>query len=84
MHHRMGNLGQAQEHIAVATAMHREIGMIYRPEQAEAEMRQLGEPPTRYVRSDIRVGETRGVASEGATYATPLRCNNRFRAAYDI
>jgi tetratricopeptide (TPR) repeat protein len=33
---------QAQEHLTTATAMYREIGMTYWPEQAEAELRQLG------------------------------------------
>ena len=42
MHHRMGNPGQAQEHLTTAMAMFREMGMTYWLEQAEAEMRQLG------------------------------------------
>jgi hypothetical protein len=29
MHHRMGNPGPAQEHLAIAMAMYREMGMIY-------------------------------------------------------
>jgi len=42
MHHRMGNAGQAQEHLTIATAMYREMGIAYWLEQAEAELRQLG------------------------------------------
>jgi len=42
MHYRMGNPGQAQEHLTIATAMYREMGMIYWLEQATAEARQLG------------------------------------------
>jgi len=34
--------GQAQEHLAIATAMYREMGMTYWLEQADREMRQLG------------------------------------------
>jgi tetratricopeptide (TPR) repeat protein len=40
MHHRVGNPGQAQEHLTTATAMYREMGMTYWLEQAEAVMRQ--------------------------------------------
>jgi tetratricopeptide (TPR) repeat protein len=39
---RSGNRGQAKEHLTIATAMYREMGMIYWPEQAEAELGQLG------------------------------------------
>jgi hypothetical protein len=42
MHHRMGNPGQAQQHLTVATTMYREMGMTYWLEQVEAELRQLG------------------------------------------
>jgi hypothetical protein len=42
MHHRMGVPGQAQEHLTIATAMYREMGMTYWLEQATAETRQLG------------------------------------------
>jgi tetratricopeptide (TPR) repeat protein len=38
MQHRMGNPGQAQEHLTIATAMYREMGMAYWLEQAESEM----------------------------------------------
>jgi hypothetical protein len=38
----MGNREQAQEHLNTAMAMYREMDMIYWPEQAEAELRQLG------------------------------------------
>jgi hypothetical protein len=41
MHHRMGNPGQAQQHLTVATTMYSEMGMTYWLQQAEAEMRQL-------------------------------------------
>jgi len=34
--------GQAQEHLAIATAMYREMGMTYWLAQADREMRQLG------------------------------------------
>jgi tetratricopeptide (TPR) repeat protein len=42
MHHRMGNPGQAQQHLTIAAAMYREMGMTYWLEQVEAELRQLG------------------------------------------
>jgi hypothetical protein len=42
MHHRTGDPGQAHEHLAIATAMYREMGMTYWLEQAEAALRQLG------------------------------------------
>jgi tetratricopeptide (TPR) repeat protein len=42
MHHRMGDPGQAQEHLATAMAMYREMGMTYWLELAETEMRQRG------------------------------------------
>jgi tetratricopeptide (TPR) repeat protein len=42
LHRRRGDREQAQEHLTTAIAMYREMGMIYWPEQAEAEMRQLG------------------------------------------
>jgi tetratricopeptide (TPR) repeat protein len=42
LHRRTVNREQAQEHLTTATAMYREMGMIYWPEQAEAELRQLG------------------------------------------
>jgi tetratricopeptide (TPR) repeat protein len=42
MHRRVSNPGQAQEHLTTAMAMYREMGMTYWPEQAEAELRQLG------------------------------------------
>jgi tetratricopeptide (TPR) repeat protein len=42
LRHRTGDPGQAQEHLTIATAMYREMGMTYWPEQAEAELRQLG------------------------------------------
>ena len=42
IHHRMGNPGQAQEHLTIATAMYREMVMAYWLEQAEAELRRLG------------------------------------------
>jgi hypothetical protein len=38
----MGNSGQAQEHLTIATAMYREMGIAYWLEQAEAELGQLG------------------------------------------
>jgi len=41
MHHRMGNPGQAQEHLTIATAMYREMGIAYWLEQAEMELLQL-------------------------------------------
>ena len=39
---RRGDREQAQEHLTIATAMYREMGMTYWLEQAAAEMRQLG------------------------------------------
>ena len=42
LYRRNGNRGQAQEHLAIATAMYREMDMAYWLEQAPAEMRQLG------------------------------------------
>jgi class 3 adenylate cyclase/tetratricopeptide (TPR) repeat protein len=42
LHRRRGDREQAQEHLTTAVAMYREMGMIYWPEQAEAELRQLG------------------------------------------
>jgi tetratricopeptide (TPR) repeat protein len=41
-HRRRGDPEQAQEHLITAIAMYREMGMTYWPEQAVAEMRQLG------------------------------------------
>jgi tetratricopeptide (TPR) repeat protein len=37
-----GNREKAQEHLTTAMAMYREMGMIYWPDQVEAELRQLG------------------------------------------
>jgi tetratricopeptide (TPR) repeat protein len=42
LHRRRGDREQAQEHLATALAMYREMGMAYWVEQATAEMRQLG------------------------------------------
>jgi hypothetical protein len=42
LHHHKGNRGQAQEHLAIATAMYRKMDMTYWLEQAEAELRRLG------------------------------------------
>jgi class 3 adenylate cyclase/tetratricopeptide (TPR) repeat protein len=42
MHHRVGNPGQAKEHLTTAMAMYREMGMTHWLEQAAAEARQLG------------------------------------------
>src|SRR5215831_20398183 len=39
MHHRMGNPGQVQEHLVIASAMYREMNMTYWLGRAEAEMR---------------------------------------------
>jgi hypothetical protein len=39
---RIGDHQQAQQDLTIATAMYREMGMIYGPEQAEAELSQLG------------------------------------------
>jgi hypothetical protein len=38
---RTGRREQAQEHVATATSMYRDMGMTFWLEQAEAEMRQL-------------------------------------------
>jgi tetratricopeptide (TPR) repeat protein len=42
LHRRTGDRGPAQEHLTVATAMYREMGMTYWLEQAETELHQLG------------------------------------------
>jgi predicted ATPase len=42
LHRRMRDHEQAQRHLTTAMAMYREMGMTYWPEQAEAELRQLG------------------------------------------
>ena len=42
MHRLSGKREQAHEHLTIASAMYREMGMTYWLEQAEAEMRQLG------------------------------------------
>ena len=42
LHRRRGNREQGQVHLTIAMAMYREMGMGYWPEQAEAEMRELG------------------------------------------
>jgi tetratricopeptide (TPR) repeat protein len=42
LHRRRGDRKQAQEHLATAMAMYREMGMTYGLERAEAELRQLG------------------------------------------
>ena len=41
LYRRTGKQQEAQEHLATATTMYREMGMTYWLEQAEAEMRQL-------------------------------------------
>ena len=41
LHHRTGDHGQAQEHLAFAMAMYRAMDMAYWLEQATAEMGQL-------------------------------------------
>jgi hypothetical protein len=41
LYRRTGTREQAQEHVATATAMYRDMGMTSWLEQAEAEMRQL-------------------------------------------
>ena len=41
LYRRTGNGGQAQEHIATARTMYRDMGMTYWLEQAEPDMRQL-------------------------------------------
>jgi tetratricopeptide (TPR) repeat protein len=40
--HRLDRCERAREHLTAATTMYREMGMTYWPEQAEAEIRQLG------------------------------------------
>ena len=42
LHHRRGDREWAQEDLAIATAMYREMDMTYWLEQAEEELRQLG------------------------------------------
>ena len=42
LHRRAGDHEQAQEYLTTAMAMYREMSMTYWPEQAEAELRQLG------------------------------------------
>jgi tetratricopeptide (TPR) repeat protein len=42
LYRRRGDREQAQEHLTTAIAMYREMGMTHWPEQAAAEMRQLG------------------------------------------
>ncbi len=42
LYRRTGNPGLAQEHLATATTMYREMEMRFWLEQAEAEMTQLG------------------------------------------
>src|SRR5262249_46064025 len=42
LHRRMRDHEEAQRHLTTAMAMYREMGMTYWPEQAEAELRQLG------------------------------------------
>jgi tetratricopeptide (TPR) repeat protein len=42
LYRRRRDRGQAQEHLAIATAMYREMGMAYWLEQATTEVRQLG------------------------------------------
>jgi tetratricopeptide (TPR) repeat protein len=42
LHRRASNHAQAREHLDIATAMYREMGMAYWLEQAEAELLQLG------------------------------------------
>jgi hypothetical protein len=41
LYRRMGKRQEAQEHLAPATTMYREMGMTYWLEQAKAEMREL-------------------------------------------
>ncbi len=41
LYRRTGKREQAQEHLATATTMYREMGMTYWLEQVEAEMREL-------------------------------------------
>jgi tetratricopeptide (TPR) repeat protein len=42
LYKRTGQRERAQEHLATATTMYREMGMTYWLEKAEAEMRELG------------------------------------------
>ena len=42
VYRRMGKPEQAQEHLATATTMYREMGMTYWLEQAETAMAELG------------------------------------------
>jgi tetratricopeptide (TPR) repeat protein len=42
---RSGDRGRAREHLSIAMAMYREMGMTYWQQQAEAELRQLGLAP---------------------------------------
>ena len=42
LYNRTDKREQAQEHLATATTMYREMGMTYWLEKAEAEMRELG------------------------------------------
>ena len=42
LYQRTGKREQAQEHLATATTMYREMGMTYWLEKAEAEMRESG------------------------------------------
>src|SRR5262249_6207258 len=42
LHRCRGDREQAEKHLTTAMAMYRDMGMIYWPEQAEAELRQLG------------------------------------------
>jgi tetratricopeptide (TPR) repeat protein len=42
LHRRRGDREKAQEHLTTAMAMYREMGMSFWPEQAEAELSQLG------------------------------------------
>src|SRR5262249_21366307 len=45
MHHRMGNPGQVQEHLVIASAMYREMNMTYWLGRAKAEKRQAAQAP---------------------------------------
>ena len=42
MHHRVGNPGQAQEHLTIAMAMYREMEMVFWLVRAAFEIPQLG------------------------------------------
>jgi len=42
LHRRTRDYEQAHRHLTTAMAMYREMGMTYWPEQAEAELHQLG------------------------------------------